>query len=648
MFDLWGFLLQTLTVSGVAVLLLIIKALFKDKLPPKWHFAVWGVLGMMILIPAGWKGRYTLIHWQFVVEGIKTWVGDYSVTRVLFPVPVLTALPKTLPQWLFAGYVFGVVFCALKYLLSFLRLCLVLRGGSTPREEEMARIGQIAAEQKVKVRRVVAVSGLPSAFVCGILRPVLVLPENAVIDRKILLHELLHLKNKDTLWSMVICLLRCLHWCNPLVVYCAKQALNDMEARCDQYVLEQLEGEERRAYGEILLSMVNDRFANTPGSTSIHNGGKNIRARIEAIARFKQYPAGMGLVSVCVALILGLSLITGVQASEVHQSYGNNIWASLASARSTPCTTYAGAFDAYGKAVLGQNGIYRVMCAPESMQEEIIGEVAEKERSGIFPSWGSGLNEWPNTQGGYFIYNLKQREKNVYEGLLVVRVNYPPNGLPAEEGKMYLAVQTLRVEKEKGRWVAVPLEDFRNVEALDQRLEWGCMELPGVLYTGVIGDFRVEANVQTIYSVENTTQNQSDFESILTNPVFLNTTPKPDAVFTRAARIQNEGLTHLGTAEDRAKIERLGFSIAPVYAGEKRPEHLTVATGENTGGNSNNGKSWSSRKMEAGWGPAVSFSGGGGTFDPQREAALPEYFVADLYVNDALVGREDLWNDGLQ
>ena len=48
MVDLWGFLLQTLTASGVAVLLLLVKALFKDKLPPKWHFAVWGVLGIIL------------------------------------------------------------------------------------------------------------------------------------------------------------------------------------------------------------------------------------------------------------------------------------------------------------------------------------------------------------------------------------------------------------------------------------------------------------------------------------------------------------------------------------------------------------------------------------------------------------------------
>ena len=45
-----------------------------------------------------------------------------------------------------------------------------------------------------------------------------------------------------------------------------------METRCDQLVLEHLEGEERREYGHILLSMVNERFAKTPGTTCVNNG----------------------------------------------------------------------------------------------------------------------------------------------------------------------------------------------------------------------------------------------------------------------------------------------------------------------------------------------------------------------------------------
>lgn len=289
MLDLWGFLLQTLTASGVAVLLLVVKALFRDKLPPKWHFAVWGILGIVILMPAGYNGRYTLFHWQLVIEVIKSWAGDYSFTQVLFPVPILTAMPKTVLQWIFAGYMLGVLIHAAKYLGSYVYLRMVLRNGITPDDALTERIQQIADTQNVKVGRVVGIRGLPGAFVCGIFRPVFVVSADRNIDDKVILHELLHMKYRDTLWNTVICFLKCLHWCNPLIIYCANQAINDMEARCDQHVLEQLEGDERRDYGRILLSMANDHFAKTPGSTCISNGGKNITRRIENIARFKKY-----------------------------------------------------------------------------------------------------------------------------------------------------------------------------------------------------------------------------------------------------------------------------------------------------------------------------------------------------------------------
>ena len=100
MFDIWGFLLQTLTVSGVAALILIIKVLFKDKLSPKWQFAVWGILGIIMLMPAGLFGRYVLFRWQIPIEIVKSWFGDFSFTKVLFPVPIISSVPKTVQDWL--------------------------------------------------------------------------------------------------------------------------------------------------------------------------------------------------------------------------------------------------------------------------------------------------------------------------------------------------------------------------------------------------------------------------------------------------------------------------------------------------------------------------------------------------------------------
>ena len=63
MTDLWSFLLQTLNASGAAALLLAIKALFRDKLSPRWQFGIWGLLALVLLLPAGAGGRYVLFPW---------------------------------------------------------------------------------------------------------------------------------------------------------------------------------------------------------------------------------------------------------------------------------------------------------------------------------------------------------------------------------------------------------------------------------------------------------------------------------------------------------------------------------------------------------------------------------------------------------
>ena len=60
--------------------------------------------------------------------------------------------------------------------------------------------------------------------------------------------------------------------------------------------------------------MASDSYARAPGTSSISNGARNITRRIEAIARFKLYPRGMALVSVCTVLILASALLTGVKA----------------------------------------------------------------------------------------------------------------------------------------------------------------------------------------------------------------------------------------------------------------------------------------------------------------------------------------------
>lgn len=623
MYDIWAFLLQTLTLSGVAILLLVLKRLFRDKLTPRWQFGIWAVLGVSMLLPAGLGGRYVLFNWPIAVDYLKMMAGDYTFTRVRFPFPVLRDMPRSLPEWLFAVYTVGVMISLLRYLISYLRLRLVTRKGSDVSGGLADQIRNTAIRYGLKNCNVVMVKGLPSAFVCGVFRPVLVVPEEQV-DDKILLHELIHLKNRDTLWSMVVCLFRSLHWCNPLLVYCAKQALNDLEGRCDQMVLELLEGEERREYGRILLSMVNDRYAGTPGATCVNNGGSAIRQRIESIARFRLYPAGMKLVSICSVIILLMPVVLGVRATTLYEStLGSPM--ELASARTIYCSTPAGAFDCYAKAMLTGKDSLRVMCAPEEEQAEL---------AGIFGYWEPELPEDPLIQSGYYLYNLVCRD-DAYEGLLVIVLSSPP-----AEHNLLLGYQPLRAEREQGRWIVRPLDEIQSIEVPEIRtINWSCPELPGFRYSAAYGDYIIELQYQTVYDVDNW---------IYTNGFFggstsFDLTPKPHAEFSQVAVSQDRNITHLGTQEQRDAITHLGLGLEPVMAGEERPDHTDIYYHQSSSSSSSDGSSWCNRAMEPGWGPVLNLYGGGSKFQAEEYLEeLPTYYLADLYIDHKFIASLDL------
>lgn len=402
-----------------------------------------------------------------------------------------------------------------------------------------------------------------------------------------------------------------------------------MESRCDQYVLESLEGEERREYGHILLSMANERFSKTSGSTCINNGGKNIKARIENIARFKKYPQGMGLVSVCVIIILAFPLVVGTKTSAIYE-FDDSVYLSFASARSTPCTTAAGAFDAYGRAMIEKDGYYRAMCASEDMQADILKEMLENKKVGIYPIWDSGIDKWKSKTDNFYVYNLNYINEDAYEGLLVIELVYPPDGTPAEKYTLYLAVQKIRVEKENGRWVAIPLEDMRYVETARKNLSWGCTELPSAIYEGETNDWRIEVNYQTVYTIDINSDNY-----------FSDNAPDPNAEFSISTRAQILKCIYLGDEANKDAITHIGLSVAPVSVGEERSNNLIVPSGDYTVGGSNNGEQWISKKLNLGWDAEVFMDGCGYGADPDSDDR-PEYFVADLYINNEKVANIDL------
>ena len=366
--NIWMFLQQTAAASLTALFLLVLQRIFLDKLSPRWQYGVWFVLLLRLLVPAGFGSRSTVLDVTFWVETLRARVelGLNSAYSSPF-VSALPAAPVPLPpegapaSWtdvLFLVYLAGVLLSALWFVLCAARLSRRVGEGVPVEGDRRAQIEALAAKYRLPCpARIVECRGDHSPFVLGALRPTLVLPMGWAVDGKVVLHELLHLKYRDVWAGWLTTLFRCLHWCNPFLWFVFDKIGSDRESLCDQRVLERLSGEDRRDYGRVLLAMADDRAVRTPGATTMANGARAVKARIEAIARFKRFPQGMGLVSGCIVFALSLSLVAGTPVSAlaagepVDLPHGANTAQVLSAAAQNRVSTVAGALDAYGKSV---------------------------------------------------------------------------------------------------------------------------------------------------------------------------------------------------------------------------------------------------------------------------------------------------------
>ncbi len=112
--------------------------------------------------------------------------------------------------------------------------------------------------------RVVMIAGFPSPALVAGLRPVVVLPEEMkgkgdAAVRFALLHELTHIRRGDHVVSLLLLILRAVHWFNPVVWLTARQMRLDMETACDSQLTRPMDTAEKKRYAGTMLSMYADK-----------------------------------------------------------------------------------------------------------------------------------------------------------------------------------------------------------------------------------------------------------------------------------------------------------------------------------------------------------------------------------------------------
>lgn len=266
--------------GGLGVLaVLLVRSMLGRSVPPWWRHALWLLVALRLLVPAGLFPAYSFnVQHVAVLSQRLDRVEDVLDRRLLLVAPAakaeMTEMATRLPQaaalsgWSLAGFVWlaGVGGLSLFLLAIHLRLRARIATETVPPSPEAAAAWARMGPSFPRRPMLVATRAVDSPALIGLFHPRLLIPADHPMGftegdwENVFAHELAHHRRGD-LWTHFLALLVLgIHWFNPLVWIAFRRVRADAELAADDWALRRLAPDGAHAYGETLLRVV-DRSA---------------------------------------------------------------------------------------------------------------------------------------------------------------------------------------------------------------------------------------------------------------------------------------------------------------------------------------------------------------------------------------------------
>ena len=316
--------LVQMSLSGGAFILFItvVRALGLRRLPKGTFLVLWEMAALRLILPFTIPLPFALPRPVGVAApaGQPPAAGGFVPGTPAAELAAGTADPAGVRSStvLFAVWLAAASLMAAYFLVSYGRAR--RRFAASVRDESPAVRGWLAGQRLCRPLEVRQSAYVSSPLTYGVLRPVILLPEDLDRDDEaaltcILTHEFVHIRRFDALAKLAFAGALCVHWFNPLVWAMYVLANRDLELSCDERVMDILGGGERAAYALTLINMEESR---SWGFSHYNHFSKlAIEERIEAIMKYKKasvLAAGMAAV-----LVVGATTAFAASASPSSQ-----------------------------------------------------------------------------------------------------------------------------------------------------------------------------------------------------------------------------------------------------------------------------------------------------------------------------------------
>lgn len=172
--------------------------------------------------------------------------------------------------------------------------------------------------------RLLASSLVQSPMLVGFFRPTIVLPSEHLPDSDaqfILTHELAHFRRKDLWKKLLVNMIRCVHWFNPIIYLLNRDFVYWLETSCDEEVVSSLNYAQRKEYGYLLINYAPATRHVGPGLyVSFTPCRYKLKRRISIMMKSnKKSRSLLGLV-LALALVVGCLITSAFAAATDHAS----------------------------------------------------------------------------------------------------------------------------------------------------------------------------------------------------------------------------------------------------------------------------------------------------------------------------------------
>lgn len=325
--------------SVIVLMILIIKGIFKNKLNCTFHYYIWIILLIKLIVPYGPQTSLNLsnMYQNFYIQSTvnQTQIKslrqleninlDTSVSTDTFHpsnksvISNDTNIPSknkiNIRKVLCFIWISGVV----------LLIGVIAAGHKRLREITRASVKDIGSNHKeilyncmnsmniTTELEILYSPKISTPSLCGFIKPKILIPVSIadnVSDEEfkyIIMHELSHLKNKDIILNWVITSLSVIYWFNPILLYGFHKMKQDCEFSCDGQVISRLSEGENLQYGNAIIRVLElgGNSRRLVGTTSMVMNSSEIKRRIIMISKYKKINIKSVLLGVIIIVIIG-------------------------------------------------------------------------------------------------------------------------------------------------------------------------------------------------------------------------------------------------------------------------------------------------------------------------------------------------------